>query len=267
MIDLSQLRTTLDNARAWPLVEATLAWSLGALCVGWRLRSATRTVGAQLPLAACTGIGLSAGFAGYVSFGAAAGEAARIGWLRRALGAPFSRSIAALAIDRLADGASILVVALLALGSLPPLAHARTWTALALLLAAPLAIWAARRFAVPLRALARGALRAWPAALAGWALTILRMVLVARALGLSLDTRAACALALAGLAGGQAPTPGGVGAVELALFGTGELLHLPGAQLAAFVVADCALSVGLGAAAGALASLALLRTSTRSCSP
>jgi uncharacterized membrane protein YbhN (UPF0104 family) len=264
VIALAALRTTLAHAKPLPLAGATLAWALGAVCIGLRLRSAVRSVGSALSVVRGTAIGLSAAFASYVSFGAAAGEAARLAWLRRILGPPSSRALIVLVIDRVADGAAITVVAIAATLALPRLAHAAAWALLPLLIAMVVVSFARRWLGASLGQVLSAAVVAFPAALAGWVLTLARMILVARALGLGLDVRTSAALALAGLAGGQAPTPGGIGVVEASLLGVGLLLHLPSVQLIAFVIADRGLGIALGIAAGGISSLALFRPSQRS---
>jgi uncharacterized membrane protein YbhN (UPF0104 family) len=264
MIDLAALRVTLLAARPLPLAGATLAWALGATCIGLRLRSAAHSVGASLSIARSTAIGLSAAFASYVSFGAAAGEAARLAWLRRQLGAPASRALTVLIIDRVADGAAIIAVGVVATLALPRLAHAAVWALLPIFLAMVAVAFGGRWFARSPAQVARAAALALPAALAGWALTLARMILIARAVGLGLDVRTCAALALAGLAGGQAPTPGGLGVVEASLFGVGMLLHLPSVQLIAFIIADRGVGLLLGTAMGGLASIALFRPTQRS---
>jgi uncharacterized membrane protein YbhN (UPF0104 family) len=264
VIDLAALRTTLLHAHPLPMAGATLAWALGAACIGLRLRSAARSVGASLSLVRATAIGLSAAFASYVSFGAAAGEAARLAWLRRRLGAPAARALTVLIIDRIADGAAIVAVAVVAALALPGLAHAAVWALLPLFLAMVAVTFGRRWFASSPVQVLRAAVAAFPAALAGWALTLARMILIARAVGLGLDVRTCAALALAGLAGGQAPTPGGIGVVEASLFGVGMLLHLPPTYLVAFVLADRGVGLLLGTAIGGLASIALFRPSHRS---
>ena len=257
----------LLTCRPAPLALAVLAYLAGVVAIAERLRIAAITLGLRLPRTTAARIGLSAVLASHLSFGAAAAEATRLVWLRRFLGdaRESGRTLfAILAVDRVADGAAIATMVLAGL------LRARTDARPLVLGLAPLAIAAVVLLVVsklsPVvapRRLAIGSGRALPAALSAWAFDLLRLYVVGRAVGLSLDLRACCALAIAAIIGGQVPTPAGLVAVEAALVGAGTWLALPPGALAAFVVVDRILTLGLGTVLGAVASFCLARTPIR----
>jgi len=187
-------------------------------------------------------IAMSSVFASHVTFGAPAGETAKVAWLARLTS--LRDALRIVLVDRIADAVAIGGLVLVATLGAPGIA------ALGLFV---VAFVLARR----LRSFLRDAIAALPAALAAWALDLLRLVCVAQAVGLALDLRAAASLAIAALLGGQAPTPGGLGAVEAAMVAAGVALDLPVDRVIAAVVADRAITLVFGTALGAVASAAL----------
>ncbi len=253
----------LGQVRALPLGGALASYLLGACAVGLRLRAAARAARLDLACASTTAIGLSGVLASHLAFGGAAGELARVAWLTRA-GQGRSdagrRALAALAVDRLADGLAIsgLVVCTLA-------ARAAMLLALIPVALAALALFVLPRLAplLELRRLLTGVLAALPAAFGVWALDLARLYFVGLALGAAWSLPALAAIALAALLGGQAPTPGGLGAVEGAMLAAGAALGLPTGSVVSLIVLDRAISLGLGTALGALASACLVRYPAR----
>ena len=250
---------SLAHARLWPLVAGAAAYLAGTWAVGLRLRAAAGALDVVLSPASTVMINLSGVLASHLTFGGAAGEAARGLWLLRFTRQGRARVLAILAVDRLADGLAIVGLALCAAGS-----HAGMAVAVAPFVLAGISCVVLPRL-VPLvgvRQLVRGAARALPAALCVWVLDLARLALVARALGLHLSLSTLAGLALAALIGGQAPTPAGVGAVEGAMVATGVALGMTPADALGLAVADRTLSLTLGTLLGALAS-ARLGTLTR----
>ena len=256
----------LAGAQPIALGLALIAYLLGVVVIGARLRAAARALSVTLSLPRASAIGLSAVFASHVTVGAAAGEVARLGWLNRAAaGAPdaMRRALAIVAVDRVADG--IAIGALILAGAIAGAPNRGLVLALVpvVLFAAALLVFAGLGCKTAPRQLAAGVARALPAALVAWALDLSRVYLVARAVGLPLGLTAICGLALAAMIGGHAPVPGGLGAVEVAMVATGLALDLPSGPLVAAVLVDRSLTYGLGTTLGALCAGQLVRLPLR----
>jgi uncharacterized membrane protein YbhN (UPF0104 family) len=225
------------------LFTSVVFYLAGALAIGFRLALAARRSGVTVSPLRAAAIAMSSVFASHVTFGAAAGEATKVAWLLRR--GSLRNSLRTIFIDRLADGIAIAGLALIALfDGVRGLASCAT---------VGLGLVALRR----VRPFLRDAVAALPAALLAWALDLLRVLFVARAVNLTLDLRAIASLAIAALLGGQAPTPAGLGAVEAAMVAAGAALGLPIDRLVAAVAADRCLTLVFGTTLGAAASAAL----------
>ncbi len=253
----------LRSATWWPLGLALVAYFVGVFVIGERLHSAAHRLLPRLSRLASASIGMAGVFASHISFGAAAGEVARAAWLRRfAHGeeAVMRRVLAALAIDRLADGVALFGLVVIAFVGGVQRSKSLLLAAIPVVIAAVLIVALGRaRFEFDRKQALRGTVRALPAAIGGWALDLLRVYFVALAVGLHLPLGTLCALSLAAAIGSQAPTPGGLGGVEAAMVVAGLSLGVAPAPLFALVVLDRAITLVIGTVAGGLFSMLLIR--------
>ncbi len=262
------IHTTISAlARANPalVATATALHLAGLTMMGERWRVIITGMGARITLARAILVNLAGVFVRNVTPASGiGGDAVRIG-LFRATGVPIATAAVTLVCGRIVEAPAIAALVLLGLPAIGA-AAARSKAALVIVLAlaaivgvaaaarrphGTLAGWRERFGLTRLAGDAVAIATAW--ATATWLETMIRLMVVAAALGVRLSLAQGAALTVFSIVGGLVPTVGGLGAIEGSLV-TGLLLFgvSPGTATAITLVERAityAFSTAIGAAA------------------
>ena len=252
---------------AW--IGLGLAVFLASLvAAGARWRVVLRSLRAAIDLRHATLASVACMFVNNVTpTGRLGGEACRIMISRQGRDLSLARGALASLGDRLCDIPAAALLGLLALPTLGQVLGRHATVVLAgALLAVPLG-WGALRW---LRSTLHAWITSWQRELgdmhvppravlaalgysgAFWGADLLRLFSVGMAFGLPFTVPQLAALSFAQLAGGFVPTPGGIGAIEGALFGVLALLGVPLDTAVAFVALERLLTYGTSTVLGAV---------------
>jgi glycosyltransferase 2 family protein len=256
----------LARARPALVAAAVVLHVAGLAMMGERWRAMLSRIGARITLARAILINLSGIFIRNVTPASGiGGDAVRIGLFRSA-GVPLADATLTLLCGRLVEAPA---VALLVLVGLPAIGAAASQSKAALIVVIALAcagavLAAARRPAdsrlgewrerfgisrLPAGAIAIGLL--W--ASGAWLETIVRLMVVARALGVQLTIPQGAALTVFSIVGGLVPTIGSLGAIEGSLMTGLVLFGVPPGTATAITLVERAITYALSTALGAMA--------------
>lgn len=269
---LSQLSDQIKKADLWFYVAAVVSFFVSLTVNGSRWRVVLRGLGQRVPLFETVFINWSSIFMGNVTPGRIGGELSRVLLLQKRCKVDVALGGVSQAYDRLTDVVPLVTMIALTLPTVKQIVAQRlpgrsslvlgSLLVLALLLAA---LWLRRapqtaafvarwqeRFA-RFRITRRHFLLALLASYAMWLLDLVRLILVARAVGISIEPKQALTLCVVALLGGFFPTAGGIGAVESGLTAALLLFGVKLEQALAITLLERSVSLGIGTLGGGVA--------------
>ena len=277
MVDvvMSTITSTLQLIQSVPLAPIALAIGLYALSIvvtGLRWQLVLRAMGVPSRLLHTSLGHLGSIFVNNVTPASrVGGEAYRTAYIHAKTGVTVKQAAASIAFDRGVDLLAFGLVFLLALPTVWPLLDHADNVMVALGIGAVVvltvvlvyrlmprvrtAVSKVKDYFVSTEIDRRSLALALIPAVIGWAMDVLRVMIVASAVGVHLDIRQAAALSVLATLGGLVPTVGGIGAVEGGLTAGLVLFGVPLETALAVTLLERSISLVLSTLAGALAAL------------